>query len=69
MSIELKDILYFHKQGKHKQVQMLLDELLLEYKDEAPAEAKSSSWDMYENVDRQGGTFSQSEIDDANAWK
>jgi hypothetical protein len=29
--------------------------------------AHNSTWDKYENVDRQGGSFSQSEIDEANA--
>lgn len=28
-----------------------------------------SSWDMNENVDRMGGSFSQSEIDEITAWR
>lgn len=33
-------------------------------------EQADASWDRYENVDRQGGSFSQSEIDEVrnNRW-
>jgi len=43
--------------------------LLVRIEELEKAATRVTAWDRYENVDRQGGSFSQSEIDDANTWR
>lgn len=56
------------KFGQTQQCRDRISRIVLEFL-EKHKPSSNSTWDNYEEVDRQGGSFSQSEIDNQNTWR